>query len=146
MKNQNVMKTWAVAMSVLPFVGLGFPACQEQAEQLQKQEQIKEKVYDQVDQMPEYPGGFQKLVQFMTQNMNYPESAKDRGTEGTVYVSFVVDKDGNVTQAEVKKGVTTELDEEALRVVNSMPAWNAGKQDGKTVNVKMVLPVKFALN
>lgn len=98
-----------------------------------------------VDKMPEYVGGMEAMTKYMTSNIRYPETAVKSKTTGRVVVSFVVTKDGKVTKAVVKRGVSKELDAEALRVVSSMPNWIPGEKEGKKVDAEMVLPVAFAL-
>lgn len=98
-----------------------------------------------VDKMPEYVGGMEAMTKYMTSNIRYPETAVKSKTTGKVVVSFVVTKDGKVTKAAVKRGVSKELDAEALRVVSSMPNWIPGEKDGKKVDAEMLLPVAFAL-
>lgn len=98
-----------------------------------------------VDKMPEYVGGMEAMTKYMTSNIRYPETAVKSKTTGKVVVSFVVTKDGKVTKAAVKRGVSKELDAEALRVVSSMPNWIPGEKDGKKVDAEMLLPVSFAL-
>ena len=98
-----------------------------------------------VDKMPEYVGGMEAMTKYMTSNIRYPETAVKSKTTGKVVVSFVVTKDGKVTKAAVKRGVSKELDAEALRVISSMPNWIPGEKDGKKVDAEMLLPVSFAL-
>ena len=103
-------------------------------------------VFKTVEVMPKYPGGQEALIKYMSSNVKYPENARKNGVQGTVFVSFVVKKDGTVSDARVLRGVDEELDKEALRVVNEMPKWNPGKEKGKPVNVQFNLPVAFKLN
>lgn len=110
------------------------------------QENAEEKVYNEVDQMPEYPGGIEKLKAFIMENVSYPEEAKKEGIQGKVFISFTVNKKGEVVDADVAKGVHASLDEEALRVVDLMPVWTPGKEDGKVVNVRFTMPVQFKLD
>lgn len=98
-----------------------------------------------VDKMPEYVGGSEAMMKYLISNIHYPEAAAKAKTTGKVFVSFVVAKDGKVTKAAIKKGVSKELDAEALRVVSSMPNWNPAEKDGKKVDAEMVLPVAFQL-
>jgi TonB family protein len=98
-----------------------------------------------VDKMPEYVGGMEAMTKYMVSNIRYPEEAVKSKTTGRVVVSFVVTKDGKVTKTTVKRGVSKELDAEALRVVSSMPNWIPGEKDGKKVDAEMVIPVSFAL-
>ncbi len=102
-------------------------------------------VFTVVEQMPQYPGGEKARVDFMMKNLKYPKSAQKSGLQGTVYVSFIVEKDGSIKKAEVIRGIGTACDQEALRVVKMMPKWKAGKQRGKTVRTKYTLPISFSL-
>ncbi|MNJ90979.1 Gram-negative bacterial tonB protein [compost metagenome] len=98
-----------------------------------------------VDKLPEYTGGSEAMTKYMIENVRYPETAVKSKTTGKVIVSFVVTKTGKVTKASVKKGVSKELDEEALRVVSAMPDWIPAEKDDKKVDAEMVLPVMFKL-
>lgn len=102
-------------------------------------------VYDIVEEMPEFPGGKNAMLQYIRNNLEYPRKAKRRDIEGKVYVSFVIDKSGNVTDVKVVKGDEPELYEAAIEVVKSMPRWTPGKQRGVPVKVKYILPIKFEL-
>jgi len=102
-------------------------------------------IYNQVEVMAEYPGGFEKMAEFLGKNIVYPEEAKKKNIQGTVLVSFVVEKNGKITDAKVVIGIGGGCDEEALRVVNAMPKWKPGKQGGKNVRVQFALPIKFKL-
>ena len=103
------------------------------------------KAFDVVEQMPQYPGGPAALMQFLAQNIRYPEEAHKAGVQGRVIVSFVVETDGSISEAKAVKSVSSELDAEALRVINCMPNWNPGRQNGEVVRVKYVVPVTFRL-
>ena len=105
----------------------------------------EEEVFMVLEDQPEFPGGEMAMLQFMAENLVYPESCKEQKIQGRVMVTFVVAKDGSVTETEVVKSVNPEIDAEALRVVNSMPKWKPGKQNGKEVRVKMTVPVIFKL-
>ncbi len=94
---------------------------------------------------PTYPGGEKEMMKYLQKNIKYPNEAKEKGIKGTVFVEFVVEKDGTVDDVLVKKGVNPLLDKEAVRVVNSMPKWAPGKQNGNLVAVRYTLPVKFDL-
>ena len=98
------------------------------------------------DVMPEYPGGTNAMFDFIRKNVKYPESAKKNKQEGRVFVGFVVEKDGSVTNVNVLRGVCEELDNEAVRVVKAMPRWTPGMNEGKPVRVQYTLPVVFKLN
>ncbi|MBQ3876796.1 MAG: TonB family protein [Prevotella sp.] len=101
--------------------------------------------FDMVEQMPEFPGGVQALMQFLYENIRYPEAAQTAGKQGRVVVQFVVEADGTVSSAKVVRSISEDLDAEALRVVNAMPRWTPGKYKGKAVRVKYTLPVSFRL-
>jgi len=94
---------------------------------------------------PEFPGGMQALHLYLKNNINYPEQAKNVGISGTVYISFVVERDGSVTNILLWRGIGGGCDEEALRVVESMPRWNPGLQNTMPVRVQMTLPIEFKL-
>ena len=111
-----------------------------------KAPQDEEPVFTVVEVMPKYPGGNEAMYKFLGENIKYPEKAKKEGIGGRVYVTFVVEKDGTVTNVKVLKGAEESLDKEALRVVKMMPKWKPGTQKGKPVRVQYNLPIKFALN
>ena len=96
--------------------------------------------------MPEFKGGMDALMKYLGDNVTYPEKAKEEKIEGKVFVSFVVNEKGKVTQVKIDKGANKLLDKEALRVINKMPDWAPGKHEGKNVNVKMHLPINFKLD
>lgn len=98
-----------------------------------------------VEQMPEFPGGREALLAFIRNNMRYPAQARRLQTEGTVYVTFVVDTDGKVGDIQVVKGIGAGCDEEAARVVRLFPPWKGGKQRGRPVKVRFTLPLKFKI-
>ena len=102
-------------------------------------------VFQLVEEMPSFPGGMKECMMFLAKNMKYPLEAQKAKIEGRVIVQFVVDKDGSITDAKVVRNVSPELDAEAVRVVNSMPKWNPGKQRGMAVAVKYTMPVMFRL-
>lgn len=115
--------------------------------QTQKDDYVDEdRVYDVVDQMPQFPGGHEKLKEFIEKNRRYPKSLQDRGIQGRVVVTFVVKKTGRISHAKVARGVDPALDREALRVVRKMPQWIPGKMGWKNVDVKYTIPVDFRLH
>jgi len=103
------------------------------------------KVFDVVEQMPSFPGGQSALLQYLSSNIKYPVVAEENGVQGRVIVTFVVEKDGSITDVRVVKSVDPSLDKEAQRVVKSMPKWIPGKQNGSAVRVKYTVPVTFRL-
>ncbi len=105
----------------------------------------EEKVFDVVEQMPSYPGGDAALFKYLSDNIKYPTIAEENGVQGRVIVTFVVERDGSITDVKIVRAVDPSLDREAVRVVKSMPSWIPGKQNGKSVRVKYTLPVTFRL-
>ena len=96
-----------------------------------------------VEKQPEYKGGYDAMMNFLKNNIRYPETAKKSGIQGTVYIQFIVEKTGKVARVKILRGISKECDEEAIRVVNSMPKWIPGRQSGKAVPVMFQIPVKF---
>lgn len=114
---------------------------------LENREIPENEVFMMIEDMPEFPGGELELRKFIAENVEYPEDAKAQKQEGKVFVKFVIDKEGNVRDAEIANGTKFEsLNNEALRVIKSMPQWKPGKQRGQNVNVSYVIPIKFQLN
>ncbi|WP_192821579.1 energy transducer TonB [Rufibacter sp. LB8] len=103
-------------------------------------------IFTVVEQMPEYEGGLQKLMSYISKNIKYPRAALSQGIEGTVVLSFVVMPSGDIAQIEVLKGLGFGTEEEAIRVVSKMPRWKPGIQNGRAVPVKMTLPIRLELN
>ena len=103
------------------------------------------KVFDVVEQMPSFPGGPSALFEYLSKNIKYPAVAEENGVQGRVIVTFVVERDGSITDVKVVKSVDPSLDKEAQRVVKSMPRWIPGKQNGQAVRVKYTVPVTFRL-
>ena len=115
--------------------------------QAQPQEnKMKDGVYQKVEQMPVYPGGDQALVNDLIGSIKYPEEARKNGIQGKVYVSFVVDEQGKVTNAKIERGLEASLDQESLRVVNGLKTWKPGKEKGKVVKVAYTIPINYALD
>ncbi|MCH4148467.1 MAG: energy transducer TonB [Prevotella sp.] len=108
-------------------------------------EEVSNKVFTVVEQMPSFPGGTGALMSYLQSNVRYPTVAQENGVQGRVVVSFVVEKDGSITDVQVARSVDPSLDKEAVRVVNSMPRWQPGKQNGSAVRVKYNVPVNFKL-
>ena len=107
--------------------------------------EVENKVFDVVEVMPSFPGGQSALMQYLNSNIKYPVVAQENGVQGRVVVSFVVEKDGSITDVRVVRSVDPSLDREATRVVKSMPHWIPGKQNGSAVRVKYNVPVTFKL-
>jgi len=102
-------------------------------------------IFTVVEEQPGYPGGEESRIKFLQDNIKYPEEAKELGIQGKVFVTFVVEVDGSITDARVLRGIGGGCDEEAIRVVKSMPKWVPGKQRGVPVRVQFNLPIKFTL-
>ena len=98
-----------------------------------------------VQEQAEFPGGSDSLQSFLTRNLKYPEKSKKEKTSGKVYVSFNVSETGKIIDSKVISGISTELDNEALRVVNEMPSWKPGTVSGSAVKVQYILPIDFIL-
>lgn len=109
-------------------------------------EEDDEEFFMVVENMPEFPGGDLGLMKFIQKNVRYPAIAKEYNITGKVYVSFIVDKQGNVTNVKIVRGVDKNLDAEALRVVSLLPKYKPGKQRGKAVRVMFTIPINFTLN
>jgi TonB family protein len=102
-------------------------------------------VFDVMEEMPTFPGGDDGMMQLLISEVKYPEEASKKGKQGRVVVTFIVNEDGSISESKVVKSVDPELDAEAIRVVNAMPKWTPGKQNGHTVRVKFTIPVTFRL-
>lgn len=108
-------------------------------------EPVAEEIFTFVEEYPEFPGGDKALREYILNNIKYPEVARTSGITGTVYVQFVVEKDGSISDVKVVRGIGGGCDEEAVRVVKSMPRWKPGKQRGQPVRVYFTLPIEFKL-
>ena len=107
--------------------------------------EVATKVFDVVEEMPSFPGGNVALMSYLNGNTKYPVVAQENGVQGKVIISFVVERDGSISDVKVARSVDPSLDREAQRVVKSMPRWTPGKQNGQTVRVKYTVPVVFRL-
>ena len=106
----------------------------------------QDSIYRVLEVMPQYPGGPNEMMKYIQENIKYPQSAKDNKIEGRVFVSFVVEKDGSITNAAVMRGIDKECDAEALRVVSSMPKWTPGQQKGEVVRTQFTIPIIYKFN
>lgn len=111
----------------------------------EEEEEEEAQVFFIVEDMPEFPGGEMALRTYIANAIKYPVIAQENGIQGKVYVTFVVGKDGSVSNASIARGVDPSIDKEALRVVNTLPKWKPGKQRGKPVNVSYTVPINFVL-
>ena len=163
MMNKNVRKSsrWSLLaiLMVIPFMGMVFmlqandPQSQRVRIPSETQEQKEARsAYDEdviftiVEQQPEFPGGTDAMLHFLQTNLRYPAEAREAGIQGTVFVTFVVEKDGDISDVRVLRGIGGGCDEEAVRVVKEMPAWEPGVQRGEKVRVQFNLPIRFKLN
>jgi protein TonB len=111
----------------------------------EEEEESAQPIFTVVEEMPEFPGGPNELLRFLSSSIKYPVIAQENGIQGRVTCSFTINRDGSVVDAVVMRGVDPSLDKEALRVINMMPKWAPGKQRGKPVRVKYTVPVTFRL-
>lgn len=105
----------------------------------------EEEIFQVVEEMPEFPGGMEALLQYLGRNIKYPTIAQEQGIQGKSIISFVVNKDGSIVDPKVEKSLDSSCDKEAMRVISTMPKWKPGKQRGKPVRVKYTVPVSFRL-
>ena len=109
-----------------------------------EEEEIDE-IFTIVEDQPEYPGGIRQFYKYVATNLRYPAQARRMGIEGKVFVQFVVEKDGKLTDVQILKGIGSGCDEEALRVIKKSKAWKPGRQRGRPVKVRMIIPISFRL-
>lgn len=112
---------------------------------MEEEEKEEDKVFVVVEDQPEFPGGEKARMRYLRNSIEYPQLARESGIEGTVYVTFVVEKDGSITNVKVLRGIGGGCDKEAIRVVKEMPKWEPGKQRGKAVRVQFNMPIRFTL-
>lgn len=115
------------------------------APEIEEEDISEREVFTIVEEMPDFPGGMAKLGEYLAKNIKYPQMAREAGIQGKVFINFVVEKDGSIADVKVMRGIGGGCDEEAIRVVKSMPKWKPGKQRGKAVRVSYNLPVNFKL-
>ncbi len=115
------------------------------APEVVEEEVVEQEIFQIVEEMPAFPGGEAKLMEFVGKNIKYPQIARETGIQGRVFIGFVVEPDGSVSNVKLLRGIGGGCDEEAMRVVKSMPKWKPGKQRGKAVRVSYQIPVFFKL-
>ena len=113
--------------------------------ELQNPQDSDSQIFTVVEVLPEFPGGEEARMKYMVENIKYPEEARKKGIQGTAYVTFVVEKDGSISNVKVLRGFDKACDEESVRVIKNMPNWKPGNQRGEAVRVQFNLPIKFAL-
>lgn len=112
---------------------------------VETKEVVEDIIHMTAEFMPEFPGGVSALMKYLNTTIKYPTISQEIGSQGRVIVQFVVDRDGNITNPEVVRGIDAHLDKEAIRVISAMPKWKPGTQNGKKVRVKYTVPVVFRL-
>ena len=120
-------------------------SCEKDDDDIDDPEPVTEIVDETVDQMASYPGGIPALMDFLNENIKYPEQAEREGIEGRVVAGFIVERDGSVSNIEILKSVHPLLDAEVIRILSLMPNWIPGRQNGQPVRVKYSLPITFRL-
>ncbi len=150
MRTQDEIMKSKVAISVFDVIngseeGDVLKAKQVLVTEVVKPREEETKIFTVVEQMPSFPGGEAALMQYLSKNIKYPPFAEENNIQGRVICSFVVERDGSVTDIHIAKGVDPSLDKEAIRVVSGMPKWIPGRQNGQSVRVKYTLPVTFRL-
>ena len=115
------------------------------APEIEEEEVVEQEIFQIVEEMPAFPGGEQKLMEYVGKNIKYPQIARESGIQGRVFVGFVVEPDGSVSNVKLLRGIGGGCDEEAMRVIKNMPKWKPGKQRGKAVRVSYQIPVMFRL-
>ena len=117
-----------------------------EAPEIEDEEIVEEEIFDNAEEQPEYPGGFGELTKYIAKNLKYPMQAREGDIQGRVFVGFVVEKDGSISNVQVLRGIGGGCDEEAVRIVKTLPKFKPGKQRGNPVRVKYTLPIVFRLN
>lgn len=112
---------------------------------IEEEDFSKQKIYDIVDEMPAFPGGDYELIKYIEENLNYPQDAMESGIHGRVFVKIIVEPNGSISSAKIIRGLGFGCDEEAIRVIESMPNWKPGRKNGEAVRVNMAVPVNFKL-
>ena len=115
------------------------------APEIEEEEVVEQEIFQIVEEMPSFPGGEQKLLEYVAKNTKYPQIARESGIQGRVFIGFVVEPDGSISNVKVLRGIGGGCDEEAVRVIKSLPKWKPGKQRGKAVRVSYQIPVNFKL-
>ena len=115
------------------------------APEIEEEVVVEQEIFQIVEEMPSFPGGEAKLLEYVAKNIKYPQIARETGVQGRVFVGFVVETDGSISNVKLLRGIGGGCDEEAMRVIKSLPKWKPGKQRGKAVRVSYQIPVLFKL-
>lgn len=121
---------------------IGFTAKAQQSSDIKKD---TTKVFTEVENLPKFPGGEDALYAYLSKNIKYPLLAMERGIQGKVYTSFIIEADGSITNIKILRGIGGGCDEEAIRVIHSMPKWIPGRHNNKNVRVEYTLPINYQL-
>jgi protein TonB len=111
----------------------------------QSEVSVDDEVFVVVEEQAEFPGGLDSMYAYIVKNLKYPEAAKEKGIEGRVFVQFVIEKDGSISNVKILRGIGGGCEEAAVEMIKNMPKWKPGKQRGKPVRFQFVLPIKFEL-
>ena len=126
-----------ILLFILPFNGF--------SQQNSEKDSTNERIYTSVEVQPVFPGGEDEMYKYLAKNIKYPKKERRKNIQGRVFITFVVTEVGEIKDARVLRGVSKAIDEEALRVINSMPKWKPGTQNGTPVNVQFNIPINFTL-
>ena len=140
------MKTITYSFSIILYFMILCPLTTNAQEEDKSSDKQDDEIFKVVGDAPQFPGGQKARINFIKDNLEYPESALKNGVEGTVYISFVVNKDGSISDAEVLRGIEEKCNKAALEVVKSMPDWEPGRQRGEPVRVQFNMPIPFKLD
>lgn len=132
------MKRLALLLSAIFLTNMAF--CQEE-----KKVSVDDEVFVVAEEQAEFPGGVDSMFAYIHKNLKYPELAKEKGIQGRVFVQFVIEKDGSISNVKILRGIGGGCDEAAMEMIKNMPKWKPGKQRGKPVRFQYVLPIKFEL-
>ncbi|MBQ2386318.1 MAG: energy transducer TonB [Bacteroidales bacterium] len=132
------MKRLALLLSAIFLTNMAF--CQEE-----KKVSVDDEVFVVVEEQAEFPGGMEAMYAYIVKNLKYPEAAKEKGIEGRVFVSFIIEKDGSISNVKILRGIGGGCEEAAVEMIKNMPKWKPGTQRGKPVRVQFNLPIKFEL-
>lgn len=132
------MKRFLLLLSAILLTNMAF--CQEE-----KKVSVDDEVFVVVEEQAEFPGGLDSMYAYIVKNLKYPELAKEKGIEGRVFVSFIIEKDGSISNVKILRGIGGGCEEAAVEMIKNMPKWKPGKQRGKPVRFQFTLPIKFEL-
>ena len=132
------MKRLALLLSAILLTNMAF--CQEE-----KKVSVDDEVFVVVEEQAEFPGGMEAMYAYIVKNLKYPEAAKEKGIEGRVFVSFIIEKDGSISNILIKRAIGGGCEEAAVEMIKNMPKWKPAKQRGKPVRCQFTLPIKFEL-